>query len=221
MIHAYDKLFLTEFQQNLGFACHFAINSCAVNSDSFFDFFIASKVASEIENGSPNFICGCSGTELALTIFSRIGFSPRQIQEDDEAIMFHRSHEYWAGWILAYYQWVTGMRFSKIREKITFSQIIQMYHPLHEAPKEKFVEVMDEIIRKNCAENGTNLHRLRKAAGLTQKQLSELSGVNLRTLQQYEIGAKDINMASGKAINALALALNCNFYDIMELERLD
>ena len=44
MIHAYDKLFLTEFQQNLGFACHFAINSCAVNSDSFFDFFIASKL---------------------------------------------------------------------------------------------------------------------------------------------------------------------------------
>ncbi|MEE3312689.1 MAG: hypothetical protein VZR56_00880 [Treponema sp.] len=44
-----------------------------------------------------------------------------------------------------------------------------------------------------------------------------MSGVNLRTLQQYEIGAKDINRASGSAINSLAQVLRCNFYDIMEL----
>ncbi len=40
---------------------------------------------------------------------------------------------------------------------------------------------------------------------------------NMRTLQQYEIGSKDINKASGKTINSLALALHCNFYDVMEL----
>lgn len=57
-----------------------------------------------------------------------------------------------------------------------------------------------------------------RSAGLTQKELSELSGVNLRPLQQYETGAKDINMASGKSINALALALNCNFYEVLEIE---
>ena len=92
-----------------------------------------------------------------------------------------------------------------------------MYHPLHEAPEEKFAETMDQIILEKSRTRETNLQRLRKLAGLTQKQLSELSGVNLRTLQQYEICAKDINMASGKAINALALALHCNFYDVMEL----
>jgi len=57
-----------------------------------------------------------------------------------------------------------------------------------------------------------------RSAGLTQTELSELSGVNLRTLQQYETGAKDINMASGKSINSLALALNCNFYKVLEIE---
>ena len=77
---------------------------------------------------------------------------------------------------------------------------------------------MNELIQRKNQERGTNLHRLRKAAGLTQKELSELSGVNLRTLQQYEIGLKDINHASGAAINALALALRCNFYDVMELD---
>ncbi len=220
MIHAYDKMFLPDVQQNLGYACHFAINSCGIDTDIFFDFFLASKVAKEIESGSPIFICGCSGTELALTIFSRIGYTPKKMETDDLEIMYNRSQEYWAGWILAYYQWISGIQFSKIRENISLSQIVQMYHPLHEAPEEKFTEVMDQIIHQKGKQNGTNLHRLRKSAGLTQKQLAELSGVNLRTLQQYEIGAKDINMASGKAINALALALHCNFYDVMELEDL-
>lgn len=218
MIHAYDKLFLPDVQQNLGYACHFAINSCGVDTDSFFDFFVASKVAKEIESGSPMFVGGCSGTELALVIFTRVGYLPKKMDLNNDSIMFNRSQEYWAGWILAYYQWYSGIRFSKIREKINLSQIVQMYHPLHEAPVEKFTEVMDQIIQKDNPAKGTKLHRLRKAAGLTQKELAELSGVNLRTLQQYEIGAKDINMASGKAINALALALRCNFYEVMELE---
>ena len=217
MIHAYNKTFLPEVQQNLGYACHFAINSCCVDTDSFFDFFIASKVAKEIEAGSPIFISGCSGTELALTIFDRIGYIPKKMEFDDESIMYNRSQEYWAGWILAYYQWFSGIRFSKIHENISLSQIVQMYHPLHEAPAEKFAEIMDDIIREKSRKQGTNLQQLRKFAGLTQKELSELSGVNLRTLQQYETGAKDINMASGKSINALALALNCNFYEVMEM----
>lgn len=217
MIHAYDKMFLPDVQQTLGNAFHFAINSCSVNTDSFFDFFLASKVAKELESDSPIFICGCSGTELALTIFDRIGYIPKKMEFDDESIMYKRSQEYWAGWILAYYQWVSGIRFSKIRENISLSQIVQMYHPLHEAPEEKFVQIMDDIIREKNRERGTNLQKLRKLAGLTQKQLADLSGVNLRTLQQYETGAKDINMASGKTINDLALSLHCNFYDIMQL----
>ena len=65
-------------QQNLGYDCHFAINSCSVESDNFFDFFITSKVAKEIESGSPKFICGCSRTELAFCIFARIGYTPKK-----------------------------------------------------------------------------------------------------------------------------------------------
>jgi len=41
--------------------------------------------------------------------------------------------------------------------------------------------------------------------------------VNLRTLQQYETGAKEINKAAGETINTLARVLKCNFYDVMEL----
>lgn len=217
MTRAYDKFFLPGVMKNLGFAVDFAVNGCGLTADTFYDFFIVSKIAKAVEEGSPAFVCGCSGTELALSVFSRVGFDCKS-GIDEEFVRFDRSPEYWAGWILAYYQWETNLSFSKIRNYIPFSQIVNMYNPLHEAPQEKFLEVMNGIIKEKNIKKPTNLHNLRNASGLTQKELAELAGVNLRTLQQYEIGSKDINKASGKTINSLALALHCNFYDVMELD---
>lgn len=37
---------------------------------------------------------------------------------------------------------------------------------------------------------GANIQKARKAAGLTQKQLSELTGVHVVTIQQYELGKR-------------------------------
>lgn len=51
--------------KNLGFAVDFAVNGCDLNCDSFYDFFIVSKVAREIENGSLIFVGGCSETNKA------------------------------------------------------------------------------------------------------------------------------------------------------------
>ena len=148
MEHAYNKLFLPEFQQNLGFAFDFAINVCGVESDTFFDYFISSKISKEIEMESPKFVCGCYGTELALFNFERVGFDFDENILNQDICRFDRTPEYWAGWILAYYQGQTGISFSTIREKINFRQIVQMYNPLHEASEEKFVEVMDGIFNK-------------------------------------------------------------------------
>ncbi|MCQ2983236.1 MAG: helix-turn-helix transcriptional regulator [Treponemataceae bacterium] len=53
---------------------------------------------------------------------------------------------------------------------------------------------------------------------MTQKELSDLSGVSLRMIQLYEQRQNDITKAAGSVINKLAWVLNCNFYDIMELE---
>ncbi|MBP5576368.1 MAG: helix-turn-helix transcriptional regulator [Treponema sp.] len=217
MTRAYDKFFLPGVMKKMGFAFDFAVNGCGLAADSFYDFFIASKVARAIEEGSPVFVCGCSGTELALSVFERVGFGGKDGAWED-FVRFDRSPEYWAGWIVAFYQWESGVSFSKIRDYVPFSQIVNMYNPLHEAPKEKFLDVMNGIIKEKNMNKAANLHNLRKASGLTQKELSELAGVNLRTLQQYEIGLKDINKASGNTINSLALALHCNFYDLMEVE---
>lgn len=62
----------------------------------------------------------------------------------------------------------------------------------------------------------SNLKRIRKENKLSQSKLSELSGVNLRTLQDYEQGHKDINGASALTVYKLAQALSCSMENLIE-----
>lgn len=51
---------------------------------------------------------------------------------------------------------------------------------------------------------------------LSQSELSNLTGVNLRMIQFYETGFKNINHAHADTILTLAKALNCNMEDLLE-----
>ena len=55
----------------------------------------------------------------------------------------------------------------------------------------------------------------REDKGMTQLELSERSGVNLRMIQNYEQGVKDINKASVVTVLQLAEALGCDVYEII------
>ena len=62
----------------------------------------------------------------------------------------------------------------------------------------------------------TRLQVRRKNNRLTQRKLSELAGVNLCTIQQYEGRSKDINKAAGGTLRSLAQVLSCQIEDILE-----
>ena len=62
----------------------------------------------------------------------------------------------------------------------------------------------------------SNLKSLRVKRGLSQGQLAIKSHVELRTIQAYEQGYRDINKASYAILNALAKALNCELEDLIE-----
>jgi transcriptional regulator with XRE-family HTH domain len=62
----------------------------------------------------------------------------------------------------------------------------------------------------------TNLKKMREAAGMTQIQLADLSGINVRVLQHYEQGTKTIEKAKLETILKLAIALKCSIGDIIE-----
>ena len=57
---------------------------------------------------------------------------------------------------------------------------------------------------------------MRNKLGMSQRELSELSGVPLRTIQQYEQRQKSINNAKVAYILMLAKALSCDVEDLIE-----
>lgn len=60
------------------------------------------------------------------------------------------------------------------------------------------------------------LKTLREEAGLSQSQLSEKSGVALKSIQKYEQRERDINKAQGFIIKSLAGALGCKMEDLLD-----
>ena len=75
---------------------------------------------------------------------------------------------------------------------------------------------MNRMIRKKNLP--TRLQSQRKICGYSQRELAGKVGVNLRTLQQYEIRAKDINKAAGVTRLALSKALGCRMEDLLEYD---
>lgn len=64
-------------------------------------------------------------------------------------------------------------------------------------------------------DTGIHLRYMRQCAGMTQKELAEKATINIRTLQNYEQGQNDISKASINKLVMLALALDCNIFDLL------
>lgn len=65
----------------------------------------------------------------------------------------------------------------------------------------------------------SNLKQYRELAGLSQSKLSEVSGVNLRMVQKYENGEKDINKAQALTLYKLSQALSCTIENLLEIKK--
>lgn len=213
MIHAYDNQYLDDAMKCLGEAMDYAVNSCQMDMDRFLELFIGTGYAEQFAVGVPKIVSGLSGTELVMDVISKSG---TKIDFPEAQIDYDYSPEYWCGWILAYYQWYTGRSFKEIREHITMQEIAKLYPTLHEASEKKFVDTVNRIIRKKNPP--TRLQAQRKISGYSQRELAEKVGVNLRTLQQYEIRAKDINKAAGSTLLALSKVLGCRVEDLLEYD---
>ena len=159
-------------------------------------------------------MAGLSGPELAVEVVYRT----QRIRPDvppSEAI--DKSAEYWVGWILAYYQWSTARRFSDMQKNgLTINRLLSLYPTLHEADITKFTSVANQIIEKNSTVSISNLQRIRKSNGMTQKKLSEESGVALRMIQLYEQRKQDINKAQAITIANIARTLGCRIEDLLQ-----
>lgn len=64
----------------------------------------------------------------------------------------------------------------------------------------------------------SNLKTIREAAGLSQRDLAQESGVQIRQIQNYEQGRRDINKASALTLYCLAQTLGCNMENLLEIQ---
>ena len=211
MIRAYDEQYLSDAMHNLGEAFDFARNVCQIELDNFIFMMISSGAAAQFEHGSPKYVSGMSGIELVLNVLRKTGIIMENVTAQVE---YDCSPEYWTGWIVAYFQWYSGRSFQSIREVLSMREILGLYPTLHEVSEERAVDTLNSIILKKALP--TRLQVRRKNNKLTQRKLSELAGVNLRTIQQYEGRSKDINKAAGATLSSLAQVLSCRIEDLLE-----
>ena len=214
MIRAYDETYLDDAMNNLGDMFDYAVIDCGYEAEDFFSHFIISRVAAAFERGNPKYIAGMSGPELASEVIYRVFRARPDIPASENA---DKSPEYWAGWILAYYQWYSARGFKFMRDNgLNMERVLRLYPTLHEADLTKFVDIADQIIHINRAPGSGGLRKIRKASGMTQKTLADKSGAALRMIQLYEQGKKDINKAQALTLARVARALGCDVVDLLE-----
>lgn len=211
MIHAYDKVYLEKARTTLARMLDFAVYDLKYDIEEFFNMFIDSGIAARFEKGDFQIIAGKSGVELAYDIAEISGENKRDIKPQYTA---NRSEEYWTGWALAYFQWETGLSFAEIVKFIPIKDILSLYNPYHEMDIRQFTDKMTELYKS--AKPDTNLKIIRTKLNLTQKGLSDISGVPVRTIQQYEQRQKNINKAQTEYLVMLSKALYCKVEDLLE-----
>lgn len=64
------------------------------------------------------------------------------------------------------------------------------------------------------------LKDIRTGKGLSQSELADKANVNMRMIQHYEQGFKDINKAKLETLIDLSLALECNVSELLTNELL-
>ena len=234
-MHAYNELYLNKTRNSMAVMLNFAVHDLHQDADAFFELFITSGMADLFGSGDVKVTAGMSGIELAYRVLEISGIA---VDKVSYRYTSGRSREYWAGWALAFYQWETAIPFEDIFQAMPASRIITACSEYREHEIEEITSAldwMDELkipdhmnesdyisfrdrlnASINCSGRETRLKTIRLRSGLSQGRLAALSGVPVRTIQQYEQRRKDINKAAFESIIKLAAALSCEPSQLIE-----
>lgn len=203
-IQSYNNSYLPYVAENLGVMFEHSVD-IGIDPTIFWNTFINSNVAKQIEKGNPKYLT-CS----ALDYLNEIYKDKKVITEKED---INKDKYYWAGWILAQFQHKKGYSFYKINNYLSINEVLNLYPTLHEADITKFFDVANNYFKKLEI---TNLKKARQARGLSQSELAKLADVELRSIQMYEQRRNDINKAQVETLYKLARVLGCNIEDLLE-----
>lgn len=205
MMRAYDEIYLAQARTSIARMLDYAVHDLGYKLSEFWEMFVTSEICNRFEWGESRVLAGMSGVELAREVCGRY-VEPR--------FAANRSKEYWTGWAIAYFQWATSLSFAEITGVVPIEEVLAMYSPYHEMDILQFYDKMCELYAERVRES--NLKNIRQRAGLSQSELSRMSRIPVRTIQQYEQKQKNINKASAEYVITLAHVLCCEPSDLLE-----
>ena len=214
MTYAYDKNMVPVAQRLVAVMLDFSVYGLGYDLNDFYERFLNSRYSEKVEKGDSSTIMGMSGIELASRVVGVDGISNNQFDSYASMSIAARSPEFWTGWALSYYQWVSSLSFAEINEVRNINDIRLMYNPYHEMDIIHFCDQMRELYVK--ANETSRLKRARTIIGISQRELSELTGIPTKTIQQYEQKQKNINHARVDYLISLSKALNCEIEMLIE-----
>lgn len=208
-----------------------AVYTLHQKADSFFALFIASGIAAKLEQTDISIITGISGIELSYEVMRECGIPFERVTPRHTTGL---SKEFYAAHALAHIQYDTGISYDDLIHIISISDIIRLYDSYHsnavsllpwqmsDSDRAEAIEKIksgftDELrrafdqARSNTMQmkKETHLKEMRLRNGLSQNGLAAVSGIPVRTIQQYEQRQKDINKAAAENVLKLAAVLNC------------
>lgn len=212
MIRAYDIAYLDDAMTSMGAMLDYAVNSCGEDLSEFYARFLASGVADAFSSGNPKYLGGMSGIELATLVAYRTGATlPKK-----EDLIDIGSPEFWTGWSLAYLSWFLDMSFRAMQSQgLTAQSLRERYSVLHEADPSKTVRFAINRLKETT--EGDLLKSTRKNAQMTQRQLSEITGIPLTVIRSYEQDKRSLNNAETEKVRSICRALGCKAEDLRSI----
>lgn len=209
MMRAYDDIYLDLAIKRMGEMLDYVTNDLGIDPDAYFKMFVKSRVSKSLEIGSPSMVAGKSGVELAKIV----------LEEEDQQTKFiepswneNRSEAYWAGCVLAYFEWYFNIPYKKIFESISVRTLMKMYPTYHEVDVEKTIEALERLLNKPKSKS---IKELRVIKGLSQKQLAEVSGMSVSQLQRLEYGERKVENLTVKTAIKLANSLGVDIEELI------
>lgn len=141
MIHAYSDLYLESAQDILGHALDWIANTCGEDVDEFCNRFSRSKISAMFEKGYPKYVAGCNGAELVNFVMEDLSLPEYNYTHEFYA---DRSPEYWAGWVLSYFQWKSNCSFKTILQRVPIAKILGLYPVGHEQDIRNVADILSE-----------------------------------------------------------------------------
>ncbi len=202
MIRAYDEVFLPFVQDVVGNIFEMGVELKGININDFIIKFLNFKYLAKIESADPTLVLGKSSNEI-------LGLILNEEPEEFESYPY-ATPEYWCGYVLAYATWYFNKSYRDILDKYPIDRLLNDYFPYHEMDIMHIINKINKFIPFE-----SKLKKYRISNDLSQKELSIISNVSLRTIRAYEQGSVDISKGSVEALYSLSKALDCRIEDLL------